>query len=252
MDLLGEYGLLDALAKQEIDHPLLELELSDPYRHILRLYNGQNSARTLVAELVFRRTVLVQSNRPADQDNQHNCLLLEWILLQNPYRQFDDKHPALPQQEYPGLAMGGMVLSLIAQMADVLHLSAVVTVPANLHSALYFLRSYLAVSPIVQAELLSLERAAKKLGRAEVAWAEQWGDLLESTTTRPYRWLPSEMVQPLSAELQAWFKDNEDYARELGNYQPNYTIRDGVKIKSLPNGRIVREYQAHKSQGNQR
>ncbi len=251
MDLLGEYGLLDALAKQDINQPVLEMELSDPYRHILRLYNDQASSQRLVAELVFRRTVLVQSNRPVNQDHQHDCLHLEWILLQNPYRQFDDKHPALPQQEYPGLAMGDMVLTLISQMARVLHLSGVVTVPANLHSALYFLRSYLAVSPIVQSELLSLERTVKKFGRAEVAWAEQWGDLLDSSTARPYRWLPSEMVQPLSDELQAWFEDHEDYTRELENSQPHYNIREGVKIRSLRNGRIVREYKAQESKRDQ-
>ncbi len=160
MDLLGEFGLLDALAEQGIGHPLLDLELSDAYRHILRLYDGEITPGRLVAELVFRRTLLSRTLEPVAENNRHPCLHLEWILLQNPHRRFDGDHPALPQQEHPGLALGDMVLSLIAQMARVLRMSGIVTVPANLHSALFFLRYYLALSPRSHAERLALQRGA--------------------------------------------------------------------------------------------
>ncbi len=247
MDLFGEYGLLDALAEQGIGHPLLDLELSDAYRHILRLYDGEITSGRLLAELVFRRTLLARTLEPVAENNRHPCLHLEWVLLQNPHRRFDGDHPALPQQEHPGLALGDMVLSLIAQMARVLRLSGVVTVPANLHSALFFLRYYLALSPRVQAELLALKRAAKRFGRAEVAWGEQWGDLLEHGTGRPYRWRPSEMVQPLNDELHAWFKGNERYTREMERCQPRFIIRKGVRVRSLADGQVVRDYQTQGS-----
>ncbi|MQY63796.1 MAG: hypothetical protein GH143_05780 [Calditrichaeota bacterium] len=253
MDLLGEYGLLDALAEQGIGHPLLDLELSDAYRHILRLYDGEITPGRLLAELVFRRTLLsrtlpggIHSDEPVAENNRHPCLHLEWILLQNPHRRFDGDHPALPQQEHPGLALGGMVLSLIAQMARVLRMSGVVTVPANLHSALFFLRYYLALSPGIQAELLALKRVAKRFGRAEVAWGEQWGDLLEHDTGRPYRWRPSEMVQPLNDELHAWFKGNERYMREMERSQPRFIIRKGVRVRSLADGQVVRDYKTQR------
>ncbi|UCH61703.1 MAG: hypothetical protein JSU77_07750 [Fidelibacterota bacterium] len=243
MDLLGEYGLLAALAKRGIDHPLLDLDLSDAYRHVLRLYDGEVTSGKLAVELVFRRTLLNHSIRPATEKSRPPCLLLEWILLQNPNHRFDEGHPALPQQDYPGLAMGDMVLSLIAQMARVMHLSGIVTVPANLNSALFFLRDYLALSPRIQAELLILKRTVKKYGRIEVAWAELWGDLLEEGTGRPYHWQPSEMVQPLSDELHAWFKGNERYTREMERHNPRFTIRKGVRVRPLADGQVVRDYQ---------
>ncbi len=241
MDMLGEFGLLDALADQGIAHPLLDLELSDPYRHILRLYDGEIATGKLVAELVFRRTHLSLTLEPVGGEERHPCLHLEWILLQNPYRRFDEFHPALPQQNYPGLALGGMALSLIAQMARALQLSGIVTVPANLHSALVFLKSYLALSPRVQAELLALNRAAKRYDRAELVWAEHWGDLLECETGQVYHWSPSKMVQPLGDELVAWFKGHRDYGRELGQYRPRFIIRKGVSIRRLADGQLVRD-----------
>ena len=101
-------------------------------------------------------------------------------------------------------------------------MNGIVTVPANLHSALFFLKRYLALSPRIQAELLALKRAVKRFGRVEVIWAEQWGDLLEEGTGRPYRWRPSEMVQPLSDELHAWFKGNAAKAtRPVKRKRPN-------------------------------
>jgi len=244
MDLLGKFGLLAALAKRGIGHPLLDLDLSDAYRHILRLYDGEIIPGNLVVELVFRRTLLSRTLEPVVEKNQYSCLLLEWILLQNPHHRFDEGHPALPQQDCPGLALGDMVLSLISQMARILHVDGIVTVPANLHSALFFLRYYLALSPRIQAELLALKRAMKRFGRVEVAWAEQWGDLLEEGTGGPYRWQPSEMVQPLSDELHDWFKGNERYAREMERHQPRFIIRGGVQVRSLADGQVVRDYQA--------
>ena len=127
MDLLGEFGLLAALAKRGIGHPILDLDLSDAYRHILRLYDGEIAPSKLAAELMFRRTLLSRSIKPVAEKSQHPCLLLEWILLQNPHHRFDKAHPALPQQDYPGLALGDMVLSLIAQMGRVMHMCGIVT-----------------------------------------------------------------------------------------------------------------------------
>ncbi|MFB0515562.1 MAG: hypothetical protein ACETWG_03025, partial [Candidatus Neomarinimicrobiota bacterium] len=152
-------------------------------------------------------------------------------------------HPALPQQEYPGLALGSMVLSLIARMARNLHLSGIVTVPSSLHSALFFLKSYLALSPVVQAELLALKRLARRFGRAELAWAEHWGDLLEGDAGQVFHWRPAEMVQPLADALLAWFQDNECYERELERHQPRFVIREGVQIRRLTDGQVVRDYQ---------
>ncbi len=244
MDLLEEFGLLDALAERGIGHPLLDLDLSDAYRHVLRLYDGEIAPGRLVAELVFRRTLLSRTLKPVVEHRRHSCLHLEWILLQHPHRRFDREHPALPQQEHPGLGLADMVLSLIAQMGRNLHLGGIVTVPANLHSAVFFLRCYLALSPGVQAELVALKRAVEKYGRVSVAWAEQWGDLLEDDTERPYSWQPTEMVQPLDDELHAWFKGNERYARELERHQPRFIIRKGVQVRPLADGQVIRDYQA--------
>ncbi|UCH11525.1 MAG: hypothetical protein JSU61_06450, partial [Fidelibacterota bacterium] len=143
----------------------------------------------------------------------------------------------------PGLALGDMVLSLIASMAKNLHMSGISTVPSNLHSALFFLNSYYAVLPRVQAELLAVRRAVRRHGRAEIVWAEHWGDLLFQDTLRVYHWQPTEMVQPLREELRVWFEDQESYQHDLTQYQPKVILRDGIQLKRLPEGWVIRQVQ---------
>jgi hypothetical protein len=230
MDLFHEFGLIDALAGKGIHDPQLELDLTNAYRHVLRLYDEKTAPEMLIAELVFRRARLSETMGSFGEEGRYTSLHLEWILLQNPHRRFDRDHPALPGQEYPGLALGDMALGLIAAMAKNLRMSAVVTVPASLHSALFFLRCYLARSPVIQGQLLSIQRAVKRIGRTEVIWAEHLGDLVNEETGEVYQWEPVEMIQPLRDEVRAWFENGDGYQKELQNTQPHYDIRDSVRI----------------------
>jgi hypothetical protein len=242
-DLLGEFGIFDALKGQGIHHPRIELDLEDAYRHILRVFDKDINPDTLVAELVFRRSRLPLSIGSKVDEKQLPCLHLEWILLQNPHSQFDIQHPAMPLQDLPGLALGDMTLSLIASLAKNLQMSGISTVPSNLHSALFFLRSYFAILPNVQAELLALKRAVRRYGRAEIVWAEQWGDVLFQDTGHVYDWQPTEMVQLLREGLRTWFEDQEHYQAELSHYQPKFVLRDGIQVTRLPDGRVTRDLQ---------
>ncbi|UCD38806.1 MAG: hypothetical protein JSW54_04825 [Fidelibacterota bacterium] len=244
MDLLGEFGLFEALTDQGISDPCLDLDLSDAYRHILRLFDKAISPETLIAELVFRRSRWPHSTSPELDIEPYPCLHLEWILLQNPYRRFDSRHPALPQQDCPGLALGDMTLSLIAAMAKNLRMGSVSTVPASLHSALFFLRSYSAVSSKTQADLLALKRAAKRFGRIEVVWAEEWGDLLVDDTHEIYKWEPSELVQPLNEDLKAWFAEHVGETTGHSGAPPRFVIREGVRAERRADGSVIREYQS--------
>jgi hypothetical protein len=241
MGLFQEFGLVDALSGQGIHAPQLEFDLTDAYRHVLRLYDGEIAPETLTAELVFRRARLSDSMESLGDGGRNPCLHLEWILLQNPHRQFDRAHPALPGQEYAGLALGDMVLGLIAALGRNLHMSAIVSVPASIHSALFFLKSYYARSPEIHGQLLAIRRAAKKFGRTEVIWAEHWGDLLEQETGAVYTWEPAEMIQPLRDEIKAWFDDADGYQKGLHQAVPHYEIREGVQAKMLDSGEVIRE-----------
>lgn len=244
MDLLRAFGLLDALARQGIDRPILDLDLSDPHKHILRMYQQEIGEDSLVTEFVVRYTSFspVQKPAPAEAQEQHPCLYLEWLLLQNPTRSFDAEHAAMPDQEYPPLALGDMALSLMARMARYIGVSGIVTVPANLHAALYFATRYQALTQRVQVALAALDQAASHFGRLEIAWAERWGDLLESRTGHPYRWTPETLVLPLTGALNSAVK----LARRRDSTTPepklSFTIRQGVRLLRRPNGTVAREY----------
>jgi hypothetical protein len=244
MDLFREFGLIDALSGQGLHAPQLQLDLTDAYRHILRFYDEKIEPEALFAELVFRRARLSDTMESLGDEGKYPTLHLEWILLQNPHRQFVRDHPPLPGQERPGLALGDMVLSLIAALGKNLRIDAIVTVPASIHSALFFLKSYYARSPEIHGQLLAIRRAVKKLGRTEVIWAEHWGDLLEQETGTVFTWEPAEMIQPLRDEIKAWFDDADGYQKELHQTVPHYEIREGVQAKTLDSGEVIREVAA--------
>ncbi|UCH11351.1 MAG: hypothetical protein JSU61_05530 [Fidelibacterota bacterium] len=241
MDLFHEFGLINALAGQGIHDPQLQLDLTDAYRHVLRFYDEKIEPEALFAELVFRRARLSDTMESLGDEGKYPSLHLEWILLQNPHRRFGRDHPMLPGQEYPGLALGDMVLSLIAALGKNLRMSAMVTVPASIHSALFFLKCYYTRSPAIHAQLLAAKRAVKRIGRTEVIWAEHWGDLLEEETGAVYHWEPAEMIQPLRDEIKAWFDNEDGYQKELHETHPHYKIRDDIQIKTLDSGEVLRE-----------
>ena len=241
MDLLGKFGILNALASRGIDHPVLELDLSNPYRHILRLYQQAAGPDALVAEFVFRYADF-SGIRTSPGADGYPCLHLEWLLLQNPTRNFDADHSALPDQNHPALQMGGMTLSLLARMSRYLGVDGIFTVPANMHSALFFARSYLATTHQVQLNLAALARAVRKLGRLEVAWAERWGDLLHSQTGENYRWEPATMVSPNTVALKSALKKAASPAVDDAPEERDFLIRPGLRFKRLPDGRVERDY----------
>ena len=243
-DLLREFGFWDALLEKGIRKPIIQLELDDPYRHIFRVYDEHESPANLVVELMFRRTQLTVHVRNGKPEARYPCLLLEWILLQNPHLRFNRNHPALPAQEYPGLGLGEMVLGLITRMALTMHLEGIVTVPANLNSALFFLTFYQAVSPRKQGELLAIAQAAKKYGRFQIVWAEQWGDLIDEDTGQSFNWDPDDMVQPLKDPLKTLFGESADYEQELENYQLRLRVRPGIDVECLDDGQVKRVVQS--------
>jgi len=237
--LLKEFNFYDALAGKGIHHPVIKLGLDDPYRHIFRLYDGEANPSTMVAELVFRRLYrhnLVDSHTEPGLP----CLYLEWILLQNPHGQFDRRRLRLPDQDNPGLGLGTMVLSLIAQMAGNLGMDGILTVPTDIHSALFFSQRYVSISPAVQAGLAGLKKAAGKYGFAELVWAERWNDLFDKETQQPYHWEPSEMIHPLSDELVRRFMKDGPYREQVAALRKRFFMREGVRYRYHKAGKLVR------------
>lgn len=240
MDLLAAYDVLDALSAQGISRPLLDLDLSDPFRHILRLYQQVKGPQSLVVEVVFRYTDFLPNNEAAEPV-RYPCLQLEWLLLQNPARQFDGKHRPLPGQDHPPLALGNMVMSLMARLGRYLGVDGIITMPANLHSALFLAKRFQPVSTQVQAELQALAKTARRVGRFQIVWAEHWGDLLVRDAKKVYRWTPATMVFPMSTRLKSALDALDDHKADKTRSAPGFVIRSGVKARPLPDGQVARD-----------
>ncbi len=192
--------------------PRLQLQLTDPMRQLLRIYDGEVKPEKLLVEFaphVEERTI----RRDVLGDRRFRCLVVEWLLLQDPRQRFTAARPRLPGQEHPGLRAGGEAGEMILLIAARLRCDAVVTAPRHYHNGLLYQRRMRFIDPARQAEFIALERAVGHLPLAEASWAVALG-CVAYRDGRPYTWPAADMIFPFADVLDEYV-DGQRYRREV-------------------------------------
>ena len=117
-------GLFDRLRSLGFYCPYLDLDLSNPSGHTVRLFADSTKAELLVELRLRIETSIVTEVR---------LLKIEWLLMQNPRAQFSHAKPRLPQQTHPGLGLVSDVISLLIVICDRLELDGIVFIPSHYH-----------------------------------------------------------------------------------------------------------------------
>jgi hypothetical protein len=189
------------------------MDTSDPFQHILRIYNGdQHGAKNLVMEFVAR----YQTLRPSAEHvgisfpDSLNVLKIEWLTLQNPTRSFTSRRPRLPGQEYPGLGMGDAVMALFTLMGRYLKIDGFINVPEHFHTAIMFSRRYVFLNIQHEARMRVLSRDLwQKYRLSVIAWAAELGAISERNSGEMLVWEPHKQIMPLKRSLRAYFSGAE-------------------------------------------
>lgn len=221
-EALRRYGLWERLEQRGFPHASVRLDLSDPYLHRMLFHGpGDGDEEFLIGE--FRARVL---HRPREYDfaeelgdDPLDFLYIEWLMLQNPRREFTAERPPLPGQDHPGLGVGLEIFELIRILAERLDLSGIINVPAYYNNAyLYQMRSTFLL-PEIEGRFHALKRDLGDRSLAEASWAVQWECVLDRASGEPFVWQAHELCHAQRRRVRryfqsSWFKQRRREATE--------------------------------------
>lgn len=200
---LERLGYIERLRQLGYVRPRVELDLTNPSGHTLRIY-GSPGHRELLVEL---RCTVDRATLPDFQ-----LLRVEWLLLQNPRGLFTAERPPLPGQTHPGLGMLRETIGSLVLVCDRLKLDGIVVVASRYHPAASAHGEMRCLDPDDEARLRSLARALEGAPRAEAARLAESGGLVDAVTGETIAFRPMTMVLPISPDLVARF-ESADYRK---------------------------------------
>jgi hypothetical protein len=204
--ILAKFGFFEALDRIGLPNGKVEFDVSKPYQHRVRITHNIAEASVCSSEIVLRRGPL---NIPAEGNifvPALDCLIVEWFMLQHPFKNFSRKRPQLPGQDYPGLGISTLVYELLYWTGRRLQVDGVVLVPNYLHTGIFYGRQLLFLNPFRQGMLYSLSKLLhKQVNLDQLTWACAEGQLIDKTNNKSYIWSPAPMAIPVSSTLRDYF-----------------------------------------------
>jgi len=234
--MMDRFGLIRKghhLGLRDLD---VHIDTIDPYRHKLIIFNGKHDRDHIVMEFVAR----YQHLTPKEVDSESlyslplRVLMVEWLLLQNPKKDFSSRRPPLPGQTHPGLGLGDELLALFTIMGRHLKVDGILNVPEYYHTGLLFGKRFIFLSPFVQAQVTQIAHDLWKRYRLSmIAWASATGSIVNRKTGEPFLWEPRKQIIPINKQLRQYFK-SEAYLSiaRVKESDDIYTIDEG-KLKRV-------------------
>lgn len=235
---LDRYGLFSDLAQIGFMKTEIEVRTDDPDEHTLRVFSRQPPHSEPLVELVVRRSTLEPTHELKGRINGQylHMLQVEWLLLQNPELEFDEKRPPVPGQVFPGLGVGKQVMEILRNTTMRLKLDGLVTIPSYFHNAFIYSEEFFFFDPNAQGRFLAICRDVLPQTQSNVgaaSWALAWQLVRMSPNGQPFAWFHSPQVYPVSDRLVAYFEAAE-FDREVAQSLSAIELevdREGLKRK---------------------
>ena len=198
------YGLFESLRARGFENPTLTIDAADRSHQVLRVYGARRaSPEVMLVELVVRRKWIPD---PAAPKKRIEVLSVEWLMMQDPTRDFTLSRMPLPGQAHPGLGVSAEMRQMLVQVVLRLNLHGWVNRPAYYHTALGVTGARF-LDPKEEGQFRALQI---RLGLPfdDASWAidegrVRWGD------GRPVEWRPGLRVLAVSEPLKEWFSGPE-------------------------------------------
>jgi len=189
---LERLGILNQVRAKGFAHPSVTVHLAPSLGHTVRVY-GDSDQRELLMELRMRR------DRTAMKGMEF--LYAEWLMLQNPRKQFTTDRPRLPDQDHPGLGILAEIVALMVVMCEKIGMDGIMFVPAHYYMAALGRRHLMFVHPEDAKSYAAIRKAVTGLPLAEATSAIEHGRVVDSVTRAPVRWHTPLMILPVNEEL---------------------------------------------------
>lgn len=228
---LENYGFFKKIREFGYEDFRVSIDPADPYHQMIRV-EGRPSGKPPAKHLLLTEVVLRQESIPFPQKNPEgkhmNLLFVEWLLLQDPLREFSLERPRFPGQKHPGLGIAQETKLLFIQMCKRLHLDGILNHPSYYHVAVASPGTYF-LNPEVEGRFRALQKVLKDqelvvASRLVEDGGLQWGD------GKNFRWEASDHVFPISEKLIEHF-NSEDFL-SMAKKSEAEALEAGLHIKN--------------------
>jgi acetoin utilization deacetylase AcuC-like enzyme len=201
---LERYGFLDKLRAKGFFEPRVSIDTVDRARQIIRIHGQkpEGSPPHLLVEAVLRKLTVPRAEG-IEGEGALELLSVEWLLLQDPTRDFTLDRPRLPGQDHPGLGVGADVMALLAQMSRRLDLEGLIHHPSHYHIAFVSRPQFHFLDPRAEGRFLALVKVLEGWDLAQATQLVAKGDL-RLRDGSAVSWEPSGFVLPVSERLQRY------------------------------------------------
>ncbi len=200
--ILEKYKITRKLKKLGFTNINLSIDTSDPFKHKVVIKNSHDGINETLIELVAKRDY-VKIDMPFStplNGKRYECLIIEWMKMQNPRKNFSSERPQLPGQDHPGLGIGSSALELLVMAAKRLGLQGIINIPDHFHNAFFYSKIFHYENPQDQAKLLAFIREKKKKKIHDLAWAIENNSLIDNKTGKAFQWDGNRQILPLVKE----------------------------------------------------
>lgn len=212
-----EGGLLQGLARLGYPDPILSLACTDPSEQRIYIHAGNTVRERLLVELRMQLKNFHPRHAigPFTESSSFRMLVMLWLVLSNPDKDFPVDRPRLPGQIRPGLGLLDEVFHLPRSFARDLAVDGILDVPEHFHTALFYTRYFQYLDPAAQGRFQAISRDLAGVPLALASEAIRMGCLVDLATGQPMPWEPSEQVSTERGPLRR-FLGSQEY-REARN-----------------------------------
>lgn len=207
MAVLAKKGFFREAKKKNLWPIKYRMDSSAYHLQRLLIYWEEEKPERIIVDLKIREAEVsfAAPRRHGYKLSPQRCLLFEWLTLQNPRLNFDDRHPPLPGQSKPGLNLSRKILEIFLHLGRLINLDALVAFPAYFHNALLFSRYFQFVNPIKEGEIKAIRKQFSHVPFRQLAWAVHLG-CVKDEEGQIYDWQAEEQVLPLTEPLKNYLE----------------------------------------------
>jgi acetoin utilization deacetylase AcuC-like enzyme len=203
---LERLGILNQIRAKGFPAPIITVDASSSLGDTIRVYGDSNESDLLIE---------LRARRDRASVSEMEVLYVEWLLLQDPRKDFADNRPRLPGQEHPGLGLLREIVALLLVVCEQLGLDGIMFVPAHYYMAALGRRHLRFVKAADAAVFESLRAAVAELDLAVATKVIDEGRVVDATTSAPVTWHTPPMILPVSERLARRFDGPDSEASVL-------------------------------------
>ena len=216
-NVFQQVGLWKLLAERGFTKHILVVDASNVLEHHLSIYDEIEQPDHLLIEIRLREGVFRPKKCfvPGMKDiTDVPMILIDWLCLQNPRKDFSKDKPKLVHQRKPGLGIFYQFANLVDLLAVSVRKEAVMDIPEHYHGALLYSKLFHFWDPAIEGRLLAMKRDFASMPLDKITWAVFMDCCLNADTGEVEKWHPAEQIKPVSDRMKAYFSHPE-YKRQV-------------------------------------